>query len=394
MRQAADRWDSGPDARSSGRSCRRVHRPLRGLAAHPPDPLLPRAGFRAGGSPVLHQPRRGDRGHRRHRGDPDHPAREALERRLVRLTRSTGGSPPILGQGDSAFVTSPAGWVISWLLILFGVAIARDHHRCARRARHRLPAQGGPGHGRIGLPGPHRHLRLERDRPRPHRRAPGRRLSRSRSSLVHRGRPQPRRRRRLLRQGRPDRARRPRAGRHRGRRRGPRLPVRPDRTMPTCARSSRSWRSSRSRPTCGPSPRSTTRATSSTSGGPGSTSSSSRRQLASRLLARSALYPGLDRARHRHRVGRRRLRALPRSSCPRTTSATLDRRGQRPAARRAPGDAALDRSGREDLRQPAGRLPHRGGRRRRGRRRVARARSRRSVRPTTASRWPRALAGL
>src|SRR5687768_12084050 len=27
----------------------------------------------------------------------------------------------VLGQGDSAYVTSPGGWVVSWLLVLFGV---------------------------------------------------------------------------------------------------------------------------------------------------------------------------------------------------------------------------------------------------------------------------------
>ena len=29
----------------------------------------------------------------------------------------------VLGQGDSAFVTSAGGWVVSWLLVLFGVAL-------------------------------------------------------------------------------------------------------------------------------------------------------------------------------------------------------------------------------------------------------------------------------
>jgi len=33
------------------------------------------------------------------------------------------GLTTIFGQGNSGFVTSPAGWAISWLLILFGVAI-------------------------------------------------------------------------------------------------------------------------------------------------------------------------------------------------------------------------------------------------------------------------------
>ncbi len=33
------------------------------------------------------------------------------------------GLTTVLGQGDSAFITSPAGWLISWMLILFGVAL-------------------------------------------------------------------------------------------------------------------------------------------------------------------------------------------------------------------------------------------------------------------------------
>jgi voltage-gated potassium channel len=33
------------------------------------------------------------------------------------------GIATVLGQGDSAFVTSPAGRLVSWLLILFGVAM-------------------------------------------------------------------------------------------------------------------------------------------------------------------------------------------------------------------------------------------------------------------------------
>ena len=33
------------------------------------------------------------------------------------------GIATVLGQGDSAFATSPAGRVIGWLLILFGVAM-------------------------------------------------------------------------------------------------------------------------------------------------------------------------------------------------------------------------------------------------------------------------------
>ena len=33
------------------------------------------------------------------------------------------GLTTVLGQGDASYITSPAGWIISWLLILFGVAL-------------------------------------------------------------------------------------------------------------------------------------------------------------------------------------------------------------------------------------------------------------------------------
>jgi len=33
------------------------------------------------------------------------------------------GVTTIFGQGDSAYITSPGGWIVSWLLILFGVAL-------------------------------------------------------------------------------------------------------------------------------------------------------------------------------------------------------------------------------------------------------------------------------
>ena len=91
----------------------------------------------------------------------------------------------------------------------------RDDHRGARCARHRLPAQGGPGIGRIGLPRPHHRVRLEPDRSRPRRRAPERRLQ-------DQGR-RPRRRREepgwgqgLLRAWRLDVGRGSRTGRHQG----------------------------------------------------------------------------------------------------------------------------------------------------------------------------------
>ena len=53
---------------------------------------------------------------------------------------------------------------------------ARHDHRRPRRDGHRLPAQGGPGFGCVRVQGPHHRVRLELDRPRPHRRAERRRL--------------------------------------------------------------------------------------------------------------------------------------------------------------------------------------------------------------------------
>ncbi len=33
------------------------------------------------------------------------------------------GLTTVFGQGDSSYITSPGGWIVSWLLILFGVAL-------------------------------------------------------------------------------------------------------------------------------------------------------------------------------------------------------------------------------------------------------------------------------
>ena len=90
----------------------------------------------------------------------------------------------------------------------------------------------------------------------------------------------------------------------------------------------------------GPSPRSTTRATSRTSVRADVDELLVTSKIASHLLARSALYPGLTGHRHRHRVGRRGLRALPDHPA-RRVHRPVDRRGRGPAPRRPSGDAAV-----------------------------------------------------
>ena len=88
-------------------------------------------------------------------------------------------------------------------------------------------------------------------------------------------------------------------------------------------------------------------------------------QLASHLLARSALYPGLSEPRHRHRVGRRGRGAVPRVA-PRGVLRPHGGRPLRHDAPRPPRDAPVDQPRRPHVRQPArGLQPARGRRRRR-----------------------------
>ena len=74
----------------------------------------------------------------------------------------------LLGNGDSGYVSSPGGRILSWVLILFGIAIL-GIVTGARCARHRFPAQGGPGLGCVRAQAAHRGVRLEQHRPRSHR---------------------------------------------------------------------------------------------------------------------------------------------------------------------------------------------------------------------------------
>ena len=93
-----------------------------------------------------------------------------------RSTRSTGGSRRSSARATPAYVTSPGRAHHRLVAHPVRGRHARHDHRRPRRDGHRFPAQGGPGLGCVGIQGPHRRLRLEHDRPRPHRRAQGRRL--------------------------------------------------------------------------------------------------------------------------------------------------------------------------------------------------------------------------
>ena len=146
------------------------------------------------------------------------------------------GITTVLGQGDSSFITSPAGWVISWFLILFGVALFGTLTGALIAIVIDFLLKEGQGMGASGYEG---HVVVcgwnstARDL-----------IAELRTddfkvkvALVYHGRQEPGRRGRLLRQGRSDRDTRPGARRPRpgpGGRSYSRLTTR---TTPTCARS-------------------------------------------------------------------------------------------------------------------------------------------------------------
>ena len=208
-------------------------------------------------------------------------------------TRSTGGSPPSSAPATPAFVTSPGGRIVSWLLILFGVAMLGMITGALVAMVIDFLLKEGQG---LGSSGHKDHIivcgwnstardlidELKGD-DYPQKVVVLADLDKNPAGL-----------RRLLRPRRRDQRRGPRAGR------ASRTPRRRSssrstaRTRRTCTRSSRSWRSSRSRPRCAPSPRSTTPSTSRTSFAPSVDELLVTSKVASRLLARSALYPGLS----------------------------------------------------------------------------------------------------
>ena len=77
------------------------------------------------------------------------------------------GIGTVLARGGSDYVTSPGGRAISWLLILFGVAMLGMITGALVAMVIDFLLEGGPGVGCIRVPGPHHRVRLELDRARP-----------------------------------------------------------------------------------------------------------------------------------------------------------------------------------------------------------------------------------
>ena len=71
------------------------------------------------------------------------------------------GIATVLGQGDPGFVTSPGGRIVSWLLILFGVAMLGMITGALVALVIDFLLKEGQGLGASGYRGPHRRLRLE-----------------------------------------------------------------------------------------------------------------------------------------------------------------------------------------------------------------------------------------
>ena len=75
------------------------------------------------------------------------------------------GIATVLGQGDSAFVTSPGGRVVSWLLILFGVAMLGMITGALVAMVIDFLLKEGQGLGASGHRDPHHRVRLEQRGP-------------------------------------------------------------------------------------------------------------------------------------------------------------------------------------------------------------------------------------
>ena len=280
------------------------------------------------------------------------------------------GLTTVLGQGDPSYITSPAGWLISWLLILFGVALFGTITGALIAIVIDFLLKEGQGMGASGYEGHVVVCGWNTHRPRPDRGAQDRRLQGQ--GRGHRpARQEPGRRRRLLREGRPDRAR-------------------PISSGPALAQASaalifpvddsndadmRSILTVIAIESVAPEVRTVAEVNN-----PRHADHFRRArvdellvssQVGARLLARSALYPGLTEL-VADIVSGGEGSELYRVADPRRLPRAVGRRGQRPAAGRPPRHAAVDQPRRQGVRQPAVRLPDR-RRRRRGRRgRVAR----------------------
>ena len=159
----------------------------------------------------------------------------------------------------------------------------------------------------------------------------GRRLQ-AEDRRPRRARQEPGRVRRLLRPRRRDQRRGPRACRDPGRLGGPGLPDRRlGRGRHALDPGDHGHRIDRAAGS-GPSPRSTTRSTSRTSCRAEVDELLVTSKIASQLLARSALYPGLSGDRHRHRVGRARAPSSTGSPCPTSTSGSRSTASPMPPA--------------------------------------------------------------
>ena len=71
----------------------------------------------------------------------------------------------VLGKGDSSYVTTAGGFVVGWLLVLFGVAIVGTFTGALVALVIDFLLKEGQGLGAAGYQEPHRRLRLELDGP-------------------------------------------------------------------------------------------------------------------------------------------------------------------------------------------------------------------------------------
>ena len=146
------------------------------------------------------------------------------------------GIATVLGQGDSSYVTSPAGRLIGWFLILFGVAMLGMITGALVAMVIDFLLKEGQGLGASGYKGHIVVCGWNIDGPRPRRRAPWRRV-RGEGRRPGRRRQEPRGRWRLFRARRFDERGRPRSGPGSNMRRQHSSSRATPRMRPTCTRS-------------------------------------------------------------------------------------------------------------------------------------------------------------